>query len=252
MLRVRDSVRRYVDENIAFIHMPKCGGTSLKKALCQRYSPKRQTLLDSGASKRAADSRGVDLLEFRLDLLHYELQRGKASWLIAGHYPVRADTLESFGAQWMFMTVLRDPVDRWLSHYFYGRHKTDSPFHIDHDLATYANSEHARRMGSIYVRHLLTLPGKMECVSDLDVEAAIDVLSRFDLIGTVESMPTWIAQFESKTGQRLRVGQHNASPVSREDRLALVTPELREQVARLCEPDIKVYEAATRMVNRVR
>ncbi|MBI4820049.1 MAG: sulfotransferase family 2 domain-containing protein [Deltaproteobacteria bacterium] len=234
--------------NVAFIHMPKCGGTSLTEALCALYGPGRRTLLDSRASKRGADELGIGLLRFRRSLLAYELRRAGEGRLVAGHYPVDAEAVSEFGSRWRFVTVLRDPVERWISHYFYNRSLRDSPFHISADLGSYLDSGDARSLGCLYARHLLGIEGAN--LTDQQVEAAKRVLSSFALVGIAERLDDFAAEFGRKFGRSLEIGRKNVSPVSRRDRESEVSPEIRARIRDLCAPDLELYEQARSLARR--
>lgn len=73
--------------NIFFLHLPKCGGTSISAAIQARFPGHwRQTALAHEASACAARVAGRDVLAFRRDLPLYALSR-QQDGCITGHYP---------------------------------------------------------------------------------------------------------------------------------------------------------------------
>lgn len=225
-------------ERLMFLHLPKCGGTSLHAALNGVYVHRNHhvTHLDPHASKKAAKILGDSIQDFRIRLLLYHMAHEKSRY-ISGHYAFSERAWNEFGNKWKFMTVLREPVARWYSTYFYNKYKTNSDhFRIHEPLDVFVESETARGEGNMYVQ-LLT--------EDRDAEDAvkrvIGNLQRFHLVGVLEEMDTLVRDCERVLGVSLKVGQKNTSPrTEQEDE---ITPEIDKRVRLLCEPNLRVYEA---------
>ena len=92
---------RALDARIVFLHVPKCGGNSLRLALRDVYrSPfsgggRRRLHVSPGTSRRAAASLGVSTEAFRDALLRYHLHDAK-SRLVTGHFTWPEGLLEQF------------------------------------------------------------------------------------------------------------------------------------------------------------
>ena len=98
-----------------FMHIPRCGGTSVEHALRKIYP--NAAGLQAAASFRAtqalypeASSSEKDFHMFKLreSLLLYHM--GRHIPLVHGHYGFSEPAYREFGTKYRFITVLRDPV----------------------------------------------------------------------------------------------------------------------------------------------
>lgn len=226
-------------EKLLFIHLPKCGGSSVHAALQDAYARNglRTTRLDARASRDAAGIADDTVQDFRIQLLIYHLSRERNRY-VAGHYAWSETVWEEFGDQWNFMTVLREPVARWYSSYFYNRYKDGDHFRIRDSLDVFVESETARAEGDMYVR-LLTADRD----SSGAVGRAIENLQRFHLVGVLEDLDALVRDCRQLLGIDMEVGHRNAGPWSASDRRDEITPEIDRRVRQLCEPNLRVYEA---------
>lgn len=227
--------------NLVFVHLPKCAGTSFHSAIAGHYRASRITRLMSRSSKQAADRAGRGLLEYRRDLLIYELERRGRSRFLSGHWPVDADLVRAYRPGWRFVTLLRDPVERWLSHFLYNS-ASDGPFRITEPLEAFLETPRAKLLGSVYVRQLNggAVPDD-DAGDDAAVTAACHTLTAFDVVGTVERLDAFRARMRERCGLALTLGVERAGdPAGR----ATVTPEQRRRITELCAPDRAVHDRA--------
>jgi hypothetical protein len=111
---------------LVFLHVPKCGGTAVEKAI-QWYSIRHSARLDVEALRHAVrlpchssipggmTLTSKDCFPHAVAIVAYHLFRGDD--YVHGHFPVSRSILDRFGTTHQFMTVLRDPVERWISNY---------------------------------------------------------------------------------------------------------------------------------------
>jgi hypothetical protein len=100
---------------LVFLHLPKTAGTTLKAIIEGVYTPEKVLNL------RVAQGGIRRLLAMRPD--------ERAGYdVIAGHLDWRVTTLLPRAS---VITVLRDPVDRFLSWYFYALRNANAPLHDD-------------------------------------------------------------------------------------------------------------------------
>ena len=132
--RIATAFRGTITENIVFLRIPKTASTSINQALIKHYLTLDMTRdrciarLDPIASSKAAKiATGRDyphtttddypLLKMREDLLLYFMSQGHVRY-VAGHFPFSDTAHRAFHDKFAFITVLRDPIKRWISSYF--------------------------------------------------------------------------------------------------------------------------------------
>ena len=120
------------------------------------------------------------------------------------------------------MTLLRDPVQRFLSSYFYQRRRAAPHATIDQELDRYVETRRARHAGAIYVRFFAG-----DCLrepTEERVQRALANLERLQLVGITEALEPFALAFGRRFGLPLSLGWRNPSPEPRERVRATVTP----------------------------
>ncbi len=236
---------RYPDlERVFFLHLPKCGGTSVDVAMRNAYRGAAHATvhLDPHAADRAAAIAGERERPYRRRLLLYYMAEERNRY-ISGHFPYSEQARQAFGDEWHYITVLREPVSRWLSNYFYNKYKTSSDFYrITAPIEEFIASERARSYGSNYVQNLTDDTATMD--SDGAVEQAIRNLQRFAVVGALERMDTFVSDCDTLLGVDLDVGHHRKNPRTTSEQREEITEGALEQVRELCIPNTRVYNAA--------
>jgi hypothetical protein len=147
-------------------------------------------------------------------------------------------------ADWDFVTVLRDPVARWLSNYFFNRHRPDDRDHFgtELDLEAYLETIDATENGKLYLSfcHGGNMPE-----GDLTqaIAHAIDVFSKFKLIGMLDDMDGFLDGFKQHWHVRPSIAWSNTNPAGKSDREAALTPAILKRVKQICAPDREIYKA---------
>lgn len=260
---VRDILGAGPTTGVVFHHIPKCAGNSISAYLRSVYPPWTYRNIDSAASAFAVgflDHDGavastefehedwINIHEFRQRLLLTHLKSGTRA--VSGHVVYHPLIQDAFAETHKFITVLRNPVDRFASQYLqYLREKQRYHPNVSWSEAGLAD------VGKAWGRVLTTFLGGSSSASgpprtDSEmVEKAKSALDRFDIVGFVEDLPRFQKQLADQIGCRAAFGRQNKSlPTEKE-----MTPmaELGPLIEEFCAPDIAVYEYArsTRAAN---
>ncbi|HVM80322.1 MAG TPA: sulfotransferase domain-containing protein [Stellaceae bacterium] len=99
-------------------HIPKTGGTTLNIILRGNFPQSQVFVAQTGEVHSALWSESLGALETKYNSLPAE-ERRMIRCVAAGHLPMGVH--EIFGRRAKYVTVLRNPVDRVLSHYYFAR-----------------------------------------------------------------------------------------------------------------------------------
>ncbi|WP_026970993.1 sulfotransferase family 2 domain-containing protein [Aliagarivorans marinus] len=224
-----------------YCHIPKCGGSSLRLALRRRlFFDKAEVevgesyssikLLHGIDDQRAALAQAAEL---RTAMMAYYLDRGTK--YVAGHCPLDPVIIQQH-TDVRFITLLRNPVDRFISHYFYSK---DSGKHgnIDLELAAFLDTPRARDFGALYLRYLSRQRWEQP---DVDLSLAKQSLDMMAAVGFTDDMQGFESQLKT-LGLSLNVGHENAGIKQSKRQLSW---ELRQKIESLCSIDMELYRYA--------
>lgn len=206
----RRATERFCGRRILFHHVPKCGGTSVGRAVRRAYilsqgtvKPRESELAFQAARDGPGGCANVhDLREMMLLYLLYDDCR-----CVAAHVPFSEAAFERFADRYAFFTLLRDPVQRFLSHYrWWHRPQREAP--APPPLGAFVESDAARWMGSSYVRYFCGDPGAAR-FTPRHVDAAIDTLHRLNFVGFLDELDGFEGALRDLTGRRITVGKEN-------------------------------------------
>ncbi|MCF6153329.1 MAG: hypothetical protein E3K38_13805 [Candidatus Kuenenia stuttgartiensis] len=235
-------------ENIFFMHIPKCGGTSISHAISRKYltpdfTRNRIVSLDTYASSNTAKLLDLQTLKFRENLLLYFMNMKNVKY-ISGHFSFSEIAFREFHNKFAFVTVLREPVKRWISVYFYSRYKESTHCKIETDITTFIQSKEGKSKGHAYIRFLGGIDEEMDYTSKQALDRAKGNLDKFDIVGFLEYKENFIQQFENRFGVRLALKKENPSPVTQIFKDSVITEEIIEKIKTICKPDIEIYQYA--------
>lgn len=245
------SVVGALDEQVVFVHVPKCGGRSVRMALNRVFKalPGRRdgriVHLHPGAAGDAAEHVGDSVWAMRRRVLAYHLAHPDVQCL-AGHFQIDETLLDAHRDSHLFTTLLRDPVDRWISHYFFNRYKSGDHYSIDRDLDAFLETDRAQAYGELYVNYLTGFGDRDTGIGqDPEVmELAKRNLRSFDVVGFLEDLGEFCDTFEERTGAELKILHRNKNPAPKRRRREEMTDAARQRIRELCEPDLELYETA--------
>ncbi|KEP68734.1 hypothetical protein DL1_09110 [Thioclava dalianensis] len=231
-----------------FHHVPKCGGTSVGRALRKRYLLSQATVkpeasfgafaLYTGRQDHAAML--VDVAALREQIMLYHMCDGVRG--LSLHVPFSEPAHARFAQHYRFITILRDPVARFVSHFRWSHGRSADHAAISEDLVAFLETDRARRLGASYVEYFAGAPMARELGDPALIARAIANLNtKFDVVGRLDDLGGFIAQIQKVLGVRLRVGHENKARARAG--CAILSPELEAQVRAICAPDIAVWES---------
>ena len=232
--------------HLFFMHIPKTGGTSIDFAISRHY-PIGKYYVDPSATVKVNGiiaGQNPDKINFeecyklREIILAYKMIKGVK--YVTGHVPFRLDVWQAFHEKYLFTTVLRDPVKRFISQYFYNKYKEKDYGKIELSLAEYLDSEKGKQSGSTYVRYFKGSSQFKDHSSPEVIQAAKENLARFDIVGFLEYLDSTNKIFKQISQLKLEIPHQNKNP---KQNYQLNEEELAK-INRICEPDIEIYEYA--------
>jgi hypothetical protein len=240
-----------LDARICFVHVPKCAGITVDSAIRRTYRSVWEQdggslhRLHPGACDEVGEAYPMSNWAVRETVTAYYLAQSDTRY-VSGHFQVSERLLDRFGDEYAFITLLRHPVDRWISHYLYNTYTPeDHHYHIDADIEEFLETDRARGIGQIFLSYF-SGTGEMDpderAASDEVFAEAKANLGRMDLVAFVERMEEFNRQFEETFGQKLNLMRRNVNPATDDEKA--VDPDVREKIREVCREDIELYEEA--------
>lgn len=247
---VKSAATRYLSRypKIAFVHVPKCGGVSVYEAVYNAIYPAvlKTTpftkAIDLRGSKKAEELIGLDMMIARQASLIGFLNNEKSTF-VTGHCYAHPKVVAEFSANWSFITVLRNPIERFISEYIYNTHKK-SNWHVnDTSINEYVDSYKAMRSGIGLCRYFSGL--SIDQINETETTKLNEIiqanLDNFAIVGKLEDMKSFSSQFYEKFDKKLNMKQSNVSPQSDLAEKIRQDAALMEKITSLCEKDLLVY-----------
>ncbi|MCS4119386.1 hypothetical protein GGP60_003084 [Salinibacter ruber] len=240
---------RNLTSPVIFFHVQKCGGTSVRAAILDRlgirdYLTGRYFTLDAYASREATEILGTEMRALRENVLAYEVKCSPKPVFVTGHFPY-SRAIHSEFEEYTSTTVIREPVDRFISQFFYNKNKsTQFHFGINMNIDEYLDSERAKGAGRRMTSYFAGNEGLNEAstLNEL-VERAIQNIRHLDVVGVLRDLTSFEREFAQATGTNIRIPHHRKNPTDQSKRNEVLTEERLERIRVLCAPDIRLYEA---------
>ncbi|MBU2531779.1 MAG: sulfotransferase family protein [Alphaproteobacteria bacterium] len=241
-------VERFGGQRVVFHHVPKCGGTSAGRALRTAYLLSQATVTPEESFKAFKllterddrDQMLIDVLPYRDVMFMYLLYSDVRC--VSAHVRFRNQAFDAFHDRYRFVTVLREPVDRFISHYFWSHNRPQAHGHIPDDFETFLNSERARRVGATYAEYFSGLANDVPVDSRESIEASIANLNRMDVVGFLDDVPSFEEQLKTRLSRTVRIGHTNKGKSPGKQREILNGPH-RDRILELCAPDRAIWDA---------
>lgn len=235
---------------LIFPHVPKCGGTSVIQALKKGAKEAGKLLdidhLNASICDRLAQGNVVDWLNISLDVFSYKCLLSKSN-LIVGHAPLPKSTREDINSTTKVVTLLREPVDRWISNYVYDRYKISGTGSHDLRIEDYIESEKGKINGQYYAHFFAS---KNHQSPDRLIKEAISNLSSFDLVGFTSEMNSFFVELENLIDFPVELEKINTSPKPEASEFIRSNQSLMKKINSICEIDIQIYQQCQEVWNR--
>jgi hypothetical protein len=239
--------RNIIHDKIFFLHIPKCGGTSADTAIQEAYRWKACVHLNSRASRRSSLFLGDELARHRNQLLAYFLEQEQLQY-VSGHFTFNEKVFDAYSNRWNFITMLRNPVDKFISQYFYNHQKNNQDhFGISASLEEFLETDDGRSLGSDYAHKFSGSLNPQSTLSETHgdaVQRAVNNLKKFKLVGFLENTEAFQAGFRESFGATLNIKQMNKNP---DKKTADISKQTRKKIEMLCETDMEIYSRARKL-----
>lgn len=248
--RVLEELRREVTyatgsrhpKRLIFDHIPKCAGSTIRAFLRAHY-PYRKIFAIKGNQPLESVRRFRDIPEPR----RYGFE------LIEGH--CARDLIGDAHPESLVVTVIRDPIDRIASHYYFAKsmreHYLHEQIHRDNlSLKDYVGSGISQELSNHYTQHFSGLTREeVECDQDGAVQKALESLYTYDLVGFQEDLPAFVEQLRQLANLLLPFPERKVNVTSERkgvDEIDETTIKLIKETNAL---DLRLYRKAQSNLN---
>ena len=234
---------RPADETVIFLHVPKAGGTTLQSILERHYRPSQTFFAGTLVQEAVRDLRRMDL------------DARAAIRLATGHIPYGLH--DDLPGRHSYFTMLREPVDRVVSFYYFVRRNGEHYLHDFSNTTGAGLAEFMRSNASVMLDNAQTrlISGIWEHVPYGELSAdALELAKRrlrdrFDVVGLAERFDETLLMLARRYGwSHLYYRRRNVT--SGRPGVAALSAEDRRAVADHNRLDQQLYEYARELFAR--
>lgn len=228
-------VRLTKPRRVLFDHLPKCGGSTVTKYLYKQY---RSHQIFQINGRRPHDS-VVEFCSLPEKIRHQYR-------LILGH--LAHELLDEVHADTISITILREPIDRIISHYYYVLRDTGHYLHqkvIDQnmDLKAYVTSGLSFELCNWYTTHFSGWKfDQAKADPERAVQIAFDTIEqRYDLVGFLDNLEELMNQLKNLARYKVRFENDLFNKTSDRPSREEIDPSTIELIRKSNAIDIELY-----------
>jgi len=257
-----------------FVHVPKSGGTSIDLAMREQLARPREArfsregAIEMSLATFGQDINGLDDIGRFSDhhaqqlngLLAYHLVQ---NWqYISGHVSTNQHIIKNFTDQYHFLTVLREPVSRFVSNYIYNKLTNSTtimaPNNFNSDnLIKEVDQILAHRRGW-QMANVMSM-----CITGRFAKDVVDAkkiqsefannLAAYKVVGFLDNLDSFSEQIKQLSNKQINIGNHNTTDSFLDDKKQHIKstlqsyfnePNVKTKLEHLCRFDSENYQQA--------
>ncbi|MBN2322078.1 MAG: sulfotransferase family 2 domain-containing protein [Acidobacteria bacterium] len=229
---------------IFFCHVPKCAGSSIVSAIWKQVYSNTSACrfgIELAPSLRAAKVFDITMMQTRELILAYNLSIHE-NFFGSGHCYCRPNIVKAFTDDWNFVTILRNPVDRWISQYVFNTYKDHDWARNKLSLNEYLESPKGLASAHIFLHYFSNAPKNIPAQPYTYIYEALDNLSQFKVVGIVENLEQWKDRMNQCFNVSLDIGKSNVSPKDDVSGDIRSDARLMKRITELCQYDLEIYK----------
>ena len=228
----RIAKNKYTGKKIAFVHIAKCGGISIDTALRACFANPKQRRIDrdfSLLSSMSSFKKEINSIDSACDFSEYHAYKLQnlfnqflaLNWqYVSGHVAINSNILSQYRAEYAFITMLRDPIERFISNYIFNKltnsqqymlpnkHSTDD---IVQEAKIIINSRRGWQMANIPTMCITgSFPKDIEHAKLLN-QTFEENIKQFSVVGFLSQTNLFTQKIETLTGRNIHIQHKNAA-----------------------------------------
>ena len=178
-----------------------------------------------------------DCFRYRESLLLYHMHLGAP--YISGHIPFNQTIWEDTKDRYSYVTVLRHPVKRYISNYFFNKYKQTEHCRINDTLSDFLDSDRGKSWGYMYTNYFSGNPNSAVGAPSQDLlETAKTNALKFNTIGFLDKLDKFVGECKSKYNLKLKVPHKRKNPKSNRE----ISQADLEKINHICRFDVELYD----------